>query len=441
MLDLSGVAGLVKVDFPDPTSTCSIAGTTATCTAPDGNSDQIVPVRLEPLAGAVDGAEGSIGWKASADGTFPFEGTTKVTIKSGADLVALDQGTMDVPAEIGDTVSVPVLVGNAGDQAAPGLEFLFSFFHGLKPEVFEDCTYAVWPEAHGTFVRCEIPEPLEPGEVIEVIGGFPATVAPDASTYERADSTVNVLGGAPPAELHFKKQASGGKRLKVSRVTKAGVLRAVQEVDQRDNWTNSAWKIDTYSDDAATGAQLNAAVGDTVKALVGRKNKGPASENSLSSQEPVGRFSMYAPAWADVTGVPSGCEALEEVDGVIYGRGQQPGYRIYTCSSDEYFLGVGESFAREFTFKVKAAGGEAGRVDLTLFGSSHPFKDKDNTNNTAAITLGGPAAPSSPSPGDDPGLPVTGVQVGAIAAGGAAVLGIGAAVFFLARRRRLTESS
>lgn len=435
VLDLSGVASLVKVDFPDPSSNCSVSGTTATCTAPDGDYDAIVPVRVEPLAGAVDGAEGTIDWKVTSDGTDPFDGTTKITVKSGADLVALDQGHNDVPAHLGDTVSVPVVVGNAGDQAAPGLQFTFSFFHGLKPEFYDDCEYADWPQAHGTFVRCAIPEPLAPGDAVEVEGGFPATVTADASRYERADSTVEVIGDEPPAELNFKKAAGAGKHLKLKPVTARRGL--VQEVDPNDNWTNSSWVIDTKSDRSATGAQVHGNVGDTVKVNVGLKNNGPASENSLSSQEPVANFSMYVPGWAKVTAVPSGCQALEKVGDVIYGRGQTPGYKIYTCNLNQYFLGAGQSFTRQFSFKITAATGDAGKVDLTLYGSSVPFKDANNANNTADITL---AAAAEPSPGGGDGLPVTGLKVGAIAAGGALVLGIGVAVFFVARRRRLTES-
>jgi LPXTG-motif cell wall-anchored protein len=70
-----------------------------------------------------------------------------------------------------------------------------------------------------------------------------------------------------------------------------------------------------------------------------------------------------------------------------------------------------------------------------------------NEDTSVTLALGGaaeatatpaPTLPVTPEPGTDPELPKTGVNAVALAAGGAGVLGLGALLFVIARRRRVT---
>lgn len=434
VLDLTALDGIAKVSFPGPDAEkCKVADKTATCTLADGAVDSIIAVHLQPLAGATEGVTAEVPVTTSSAGHEASTFNTKVTVKSGADLIVLDQGKHDQPAKIGDDVSLPMVVGNVGDKAVSTLSFTFSFTHGVTPVEYEECQYAVWDAAQGTYVHCTLTlnKPLAPNEAVEIEGGFQGRIAADTSTFERGSSSVDV-GDDLPAQagnrLGFAKRGSG-KHLKLVPATAPSQrsLRVV-EIDNRDNWADSSWTIDTPFDLAAIGADLAGGVGDVVPAKLGVKNTGPSSANSVSSAEPILMFGVTVPEWAKLVGVPKECEAIEKVGDGYEGRGHKPGFTYYHCWNHGYFIGAGETYALDFKFEITGDSGADGVSTLTPIGRWEPWSDANNANNEAKIAHAG---------GTGGGLPVTGVQVGLVAGVGGALVALGVVVFMMARRRRM----
>jgi hypothetical protein len=431
VLDLTALDGIAKVSFPGPDGEkCKVADKTATCSFADGGVDSIISVLLQPLAGATEGATAEVPVTTSSADNEPYTVNTKVTVKSGADLIVLDQGKYDQDAKIGDDVSMPMVVGNVGDKAAPSLSFTFSLTHGITPVEYEECEYAVWDEAQGTHVYCTLPIEggLGPNEAVEIEGGFQGRIAADTSTFERGTSIVDV-GDDLPAQARTRMgfaERGSGKHLKLVPATLPSQRTArVVEIDTRDNWADSSWNIKTPFDLAAIGADLAGGVGDTVTAKLGVKNTGPSSSNSVSSGEPILMFGITVPEWAKLVGVPKQCEAIEKVGDGYEGRGSKPGYTYYHCWNQSYFFGAGETYTLDFKFEITGDSGADGVSTLTPVGRGEPWSDANNANNEAKIAHAGG------------GLPVTGVQVGLIAGVGGALVALGVVVFTMARRRRM----
>jgi hypothetical protein len=426
-LDLSGLSGIATVSFPLDAPACKVTAASAACDLPDGFSG-IIPVKLVPGAGAKAGVEAEVTVTTSGTGIEPTTLTTKITVKSGADLVTLDKGG-EKNVKIGDAVSLPAGVANVGDQTAPSLAFTFWMTHGVTPEKFSDCAYADDDVTGGTYVLCEVPLPVKPGEAFEVEGGFPATVAKDAHSTERGMTIVDVGGDLSEAlgKLSFKK-GTGGRTLKLVPAT-AKQRAAVAEIDEGDNWSDMAWFVSgTTIDLAPQSANLVGKVGDTVTANLGVKNNGPASRNSVSSGEAVVVYAVTVPAWAKAVKVPADCNGIVKVGDQYESHPGKAGYAYYICRPDQYFIGVGQTIALPFAFEIKAETGEDGKISLSTIDSTD-YSDANNANNDAKITLN--------AAGGGGGLPVTGVQVGVFAGVGAALVAAGVLVFFLARRRRL----
>ncbi|MEV0454884.1 hypothetical protein [Catellatospora methionotrophica] len=434
VLDLTALDGIAKVSFPGPDGEkCTVAGKAGTCTFPDGAIGGIIPVLLQPLAGAVEGTTVEVPVTTTAADHDAYTFNTKVTVKSGADLIVLDQGEYDQKVKIGDDVSLPMVVGNVGDKTAPALAFTFSLTHGITPVEYEECEYAVWDEAQGTHVYCTVPieDGLAPGQAVEIEGGFQGRIAADTSKFERGSSSVDV-GGDIPAQARTRMgfaERGSGKHLKLVPATMPSQRNSrVAEIDVQDNWADSSWLIDTPFDLAAIGANLSGSTGDVVTAKLGVKNAGPSSANSVSSGEPILMFGVTVPAWAKLVGVPKQCEAIEQVGDQQEGRGSKPGYQYYHCRNYSYFFGAGETYTLDFRFELTGDSGADGLSTLTPIGRSEPWSDANNANNDAKITRDG---------GTGGGLPVTGVQVGLIAGVGSALVALGVVLFMMARRRRM----
>ncbi|WP_144126374.1 LPXTG cell wall anchor domain-containing protein [Catellatospora sichuanensis] len=437
-LDFSKLDGIATPSFPAKDIPCAVTGLTGVCNLPDGGVGVLIPVLLVPGPGATEGVKAEITVTAHAGGVQTSTDTGEVTVRSGVDLVVLDQGSTQHP-KIGDEVAVPVKLTNVGDKAAPSLEFFFRFTHGIEPARYTNCLYAPWEERGGTHVLCTIAQSVAPGTSYLVPGGFKATVKADTSMTERGDMIVAVgaeISAEVRARLDFEKATSGHELTLVAEAApKSRAL--VTEIDGQDNWTDMSWRVETVLDLAAKGAALTGAVGDVVTANLGVTNNGPASDSDEGSGDGAVVYGVTVPGWAKAVQVPARCVALAKAaDGTIDPLGWgQAGHRHYRCQPDDLFVGVGETVTVPFRFEIVAESGTDGAVDLTSIDMGEPHTDPNNANNIAKITLGG--GDTDGNGGTGGGLPVTGVQTGVIAGVGGALVLLGGVVFLTARRRRM----
>lgn len=431
-IDVSGLAGVATVEFPD---TCSTSGSTTTCPVPlddDSGIATYLPLHFRPAPGAAVGDKGTLTYTTSADDVDPYEQQTTVTVADGVDLVALVHDEID-SAKIGETITTRVVTYNAGNRAGDGIRALFFVSSGLTPASYQDCVYAN-DGSGGTIVACEFDGVFEPDQKYELTGGFQATVRPHAMGFESLDHTLEPLGIASELPDGLTFTSRGGKALKWAPAKSMTTAERV-EIDNRDNWGSYYInKVPNTFDVAAVGAAVKGTVGQIVPVRIGVKNNGPGALDSTRSQEPVASFALTVPAGAEVVSVPrETCELiLDNGDGSVRPVPAEPGGDYYYCRDPRTFLGVGESFLVEFGLKITSLDAAAGEVSrfATRMGEDPRKDDANHANDTAPVTVAG-------SGGAGGGLPVTGVQTGAIIGGGAVLLAAGAVLFVVSRRRRV----
>jgi hypothetical protein len=446
-IDVSDLAGIATLTTGDE---CEVSGTTAVCELPDlAPFTDAIPLFFQPADGVSDGAEGTIVYTSSA-GNFPSEEqTATLTVRNGFDLVALPNEPL--AAKPGDEVTTDVKFANLGNQAATSLILTLSFSPGVVPDAYENCVYTPVEELPATWAQClvESDEPIapDPEVVYGLNGGFGVTIGPEAIGNELADYFLFGLDDAPELPDTVKLSTRGGGKKLTLTSTKASTKRlaAATEVDEGDNYGATDIQVENGSDLAAVGAALTGAVGDTVKAKVGVKNLGPAALDQWGGDgTSVAEFTVAVPPGVEVVRGPEFCAALTvDENGVVMDAPGDAGGVYYRCFSDLAYLGVGDSALVELEFKIKSLDPAAGAVSLDdKFREPPAWDDDNNANNTAPITI---AVTAEGGGGEDGGtggtggeLPVTGVQVGAIAGGGLALLALGGALFLVSRRRPVT---
>jgi uncharacterized repeat protein (TIGR01451 family) len=436
VVDFSGIDGIATPSFPDPSSGCSVSGSSATCSladVPDGQElDLTIPLKLTPAAGAKDGVTASFTVSASADGVDPNSATVNVDVIDGPDLV-LPGTTTGLKAKPGDHVTLPISVANAGSKPANGVLFLFQMSHGIQPDSYDNCLYADWPEDDGTYVLCEIDDTLAPGQTWDINPSMSGVVPSDSANEARADLMVGAVDDSDVSSA-LKHGALGLNKMRLQFVKRASgkSLRAdadeanADDVDPGDNFATWDFDIDTAYDMVANGAQVVGSPGDLVKVKLGSTDNGPASIDFWSVHDFAAGIQLTVPAWADVVGVPTNCQAESSPDSEHLGS--KPGYPFYGCSSDSYFLQAHHSFAVTFTFKIKSSSGKDGSVDLPK-GDSFGLNDTNHANDMAPVTLSAPGTPS---------LPITGAKAGLIGGAGAVLVALGVLLVIGARRRKAT---
>jgi hypothetical protein len=332
-------------------------------------------------------------------------------------------------------VAVPIAFSNTGNRDAAGATVTLLFSHGVLPDAYKNCLYGDVPEFAGTFAVCAINDPIVAGQSYQVPdGGFGTVIAKDGLGLETVDEFVDPISAAPAALGKVKLHTKGGTSKLTLVATKKPAKKADSgDIDNRDNYALQMVNVANGFDVAAIGADATGAIGDKVKVKIGVKNVGAGALDSSRSGEPVMRFQFAVPAGAETVTVPGSCDAvIWDPDGTTHLEKGKPGESYYMCAVPRLFMGSGESFVLEFGLKIKSLDGAAGAVSLdNKIAVPSAFKDDNNANNTAAVTVTSPG-------GSGGGLPVTGVQVGAIAGGGAALLAAGGVLFLLARRRRVT---
>jgi LPXTG-motif cell wall-anchored protein/uncharacterized repeat protein (TIGR01451 family) len=391
-LDFSGISELATPSLPDQDLHCSLAAAKATCVLPDHHGSdwsayRKVYVRLVPLAGANDGATGTIDAVASADTAKDATAKADVTVKDGADLVVLakddfgDLGTEH--ADVGDTVTFEFDFTNDGSAAALGYAVTGRLKQGLSLGKADACTNTT---KNG--LVCRFPDDrVDPGR--RATFSIPVHVDADATVDESMTVTVDTI-----------KVAGGG---------------SAEDIYRNDNFANKTWDTNAITDLKAIGATATGAPGDTVTITVGVQNVGPAwiDHSTLGDDDSgIARFVVTIPSWAKVTDVA--CEQCAE----------DPKTGHWVIAGDKATLQVGERDVVKMTLKIVATHGTDGSVTVDT-GYAAGTLDKTTTDNVARITLHSTANE----------LPATGQHSGLIVLVGAGVVLLGGLLVLASRRR------
>ncbi|MER6997508.1 hypothetical protein [Streptomyces sp. NPDC000410] len=362
-VDVSGLAGVAEVTWPEA---CAPTGTTAVCSFPEVPLTGETPVKLEVKAasGADAGASGKITYAATAttNGTGGVltapDSETTFTVASGPDLVLAQPASVDGVTP-GSTVPVPFSVVNNGNEAANGVQVTMYVTRGLNlGGLAPQCTSE--PIGEGTVkpvtkVDCAFDDVVEPGGSFTLPTPLNATVASYA-LLERIDMSAQAGDGAT-------------------------------DLSPSDNGGVLGVKAVNTADFAVRGARVTGAAGETVKAALTFRNKGPAWVANLGSGDPVAAVDLIVPQGATVTGVPENCSP-RTLDGGWYDSETPAGAPRYACDLP---LWVAERQTVTFPFELRidtVIPGSTGQVTLRSAYGSQPLPYDPNTaNNKAKLVL------------------------------------------------------
>jgi hypothetical protein len=446
-IDLSELNGIATASFPDASSNCTISGTTATCALPDNTGDGpdgdgnigMIPIKLVPSAGAVDGVTASISATISADGATSATYKTPVDVIDGPDLTLL-QPDVHASLHAGDSTDVPYSVENNGSQSADMITADFIFTSGMSPYQYKNCAYFPVDETEW-LADCEFDQSLAPGASLE--GTLPLSVNKDAALEEAG---IIIVSPGPASDNSMRKRWSkvrsthlGRSQSKLSLKTAKNAHPNADDIDESDNFGTALFDVKTSLDLAASGQSVSGDVGAAAKLTVGVVNNGPASMNPLTTygdnDDTIVGFLVKVPSWASVVKAPENCAGRTTATGSDHPG--KAGYAYYYCSDNLFdpeagvwMIPVGGRYGATLSLKITKADGADGTVTAdTANGAAKT--DTDASNNVAPITL---AASGEPS------LPITGSKAGLIAGGGAVLILLGGFLLVLGRRRRRTAA-
>jgi LPXTG-motif cell wall-anchored protein len=432
-LDISGAAAdVVTAQFADPKPAgCSVAGAVFTCAKAGNRASEVqgdFTLVFKAASGAKVGDRASVKLTLSAPGVDTKTLSQDLTISQpGPDLFARDFTRTTNP---GGTIAFKPAFFNHGDKRAETVVLsLYAEPFAQYTDKFSNCRYAPDATSHPDAVCFFKNLNVEPGEIITASTDLSAKVSADipgrtfvsysADVYSN-DTTISGPWDQWPAG---NGAALGWERTQTGKDT-------TSDVDYVDN--QGSVRITTSanpSDVVANGATTTGKVGDTVTVKLGLTNKGPGFINGISDSETSNPEDPYNaafvakfPAGVEITKIenPDGdgksCRGI--VNGTVDEDVNKPGRLEYRCMA--WHLAVNETHTVTFTVKITGSVSTAGSI-VARGGSSDP----NTANNTAKIEFTG-----------QDGLPITGMNVGLVAAVGAGLLAAGLALLFLTRRRR-----
>jgi len=357
-VDVSGLAGVGEVTWPE---NCVPSGTTAVCDVtqvPTIGPDYSPQVRLQvhAAADAEAGARGRVTYAATATGGP--EGTleaprdsfeTTLTVASGPNLVLAGLAPVE-GADPGTVHTVPVSVTNEGLEPAQGFTLGMTASYGLGFDSrYDACAYTQLGGDYAPMSRaeCVFDQVLQPGESFTLPEPLRMSVA-DHALRERLDVNVEPGGGAT-------------------------------DIDAGDNYGIMAVDAVNTADFAVRGSRVSGAVGETVKAGLTFRNKGPGWLGNLGSGDSVALVDFTVPEGVTVTGAPAACQP-RTLDG-----GYRPGLLgapRYVCEMPYWVL---ENTVRTFRFDLRVdtvVPDAKGRLALqpVITGTGFPHDPKPGNN-------------------------------------------------------------
>ncbi|MGY3680320.1 peptidase [Streptomyces sp. TE33382] len=404
--DLSGVAGVADVAFDgEAGAECAVTGATAVCHDDSvwAGLSLLTDLKVGAAKGSEEGDSGTIKVTGAAEGaTFtPF--TTRVTV-GGPDLV-MKQLPFDQEPAPGDTQKAPITFTNNGTRAADGVLLTLMYSRGLDlPQRYSNCEYLensvpgmgdfAWSTA-----LCSIEGEFEAGGTYTL--ETPLTVrTTERAYYDTFIYRIHEDGAdqraAQRAGASFDRGT--GPALTLKKVPSA---RGV-DLNPRDNQQEADFRTKNTADFVAYGDKASGAEGDTVKAGIGFRNKGPAWIGYIRSGEDVATVDFTVPQGASVTAKPDSCRGVSAGGNQ---RDEQLGAPRYVCDTS---MTVREDAEVTLPFELKINEkliGASGKVTVRstfLSDPALPF-DPEPANNSALLVLNGEDSGSEDSGGTSEG--------------------------------------
>ncbi|MFE3631760.1 hypothetical protein [Streptomyces goshikiensis] len=477
-IDLGALKGIADVTLDkDHSPGCTQTATAVTCVR-DGLYPRDSRVASLGLSAAKDsklGASADLTMTGKTEGATFKQATTRVKV-GGPDLV-LEEAALKPKMNPGDTQGLPIVFANAGTESVDGVALRIDTSHGMDlVEKYDNCSVEkVSDWTTGTV--CLLDGEFQPGAVYEVSGALTLKAAAHAF-HEGIAYSVNAAGkeGKEPAtRQQLGKNAAGtGKKLAVAeRAPAKAALRpgAGADLAPGDNRHEFDFEAKNTADLAADAVSLKGKAGDTVRADLGFRNKGPAWVSYARLGSGVARTDIVIPEGAKVTKAPAGCEGVE-ADGTS--RKQNEAAPRYFCWTDSE-LGEQEKVSYPFELKIEKVVADAkGSVTVDGWapdGIQVQGFDPNKANDKAAFVINArdtgptpgptsstgspspkPSSSTSPSPtvsasttttaavtGTGPkangNLASTGSSVGPVAFGAAVLVAAGGLLFVAVRRR------
>ncbi|MFE0176093.1 hypothetical protein ACFWZ2_27600 [Streptomyces sp. NPDC059002] len=424
VIDTSGLKGVATVKVTD--DRCTAEGPVVTCTfakylrAPDK------PLSITAVDGAAPGTAGTIRFEVTGDRLTGATTTTRVAV--GAPQLEVAQLPDKEGLKTGQDIEIPVVLRNTGDRATERISVRVTGDAGVRlAGRYSNCRYQ--PGDYGAYdsvANCSFDRPVAPGETVAFASPLPGSLADDAFhawvTYsveavpENQDTAVGGPAGSGPELALVPAPGRGGD---------FAAQHQVRFVAQ-----NSA-------DIRAVGATLKPGKKGTVRELAfGLRNEGPALV-ARPLREPAVYVEVTLPKGVVASSVRTDEEPDEKAGGdcFTYEDGQrkpfESGHRRYLCPDAgwESPKDGGQSFLFEVRY-AKDVSGVSGSVRVRSGDGGFDLNDPDPSNDEASIVIGKGAT-------DREGRMA---EAGAgvlpwIAAAAAALLGVGAVVFALVRRR------
>lgn len=405
VFDLADLAGVATLQFP---AGCATAGTTVTCPLPESGEHPFPLVAIPPATGTV-GASGTVHVAVAADNVEP--GTPDdmtLTLDNGVDLTI-------PPLPSGGSVasdkklSVPgATVINLGNRTAVGLRVTYA--HGdptLVPAEYANCTSTASETA------CEFRDQLPPGMQLTLPAVEFSTTA-DSLGPKTIAVTVTAM-----------KQTEG-----------TGTNSESHELNPADNGSDFAFTVTNTYDIEALGATATGTVGTVVKVVIGARNNGQGTLDLTTAQQKAWRYYFVVPAGTETVAVPDRCagkvtngNTSEYVPGHL-------GSTLYECTHEGFRFPAKTSTTVEFSLKItQVVANATGTVSWAAPGTTVQVPaDTKPANDTANVVVNGTAA----NTGDT--LPITGVNVLAVAGVGFGLVLSGGALYAVSRRRQPGEA-
>ncbi|MER5931670.1 hypothetical protein [Streptomyces sp. NPDC002054] len=335
---------------------------------------------------------------------------------AGPDLAVHELPLRTTGLKPGDRQSALFAFTNRGTVAANGVQLVVKGTRGLEfVERYRNCrTVAGTWDAVTT---CTFPGSYEAGASYRLSGPLTLRAA------ERAQDEELVYGFHPaPATAAFGQEPTGGTTLGLAAAATAAepataaapapAAPAAQsgrfsadDTDPGNNTRRARLRVANTADFAAVGATVAGRVGDTVRAEVGYRNRGPAWAGSPDAPKPVpyALVEVVVPRGARAVATPPGCTEL----GAVRPPGTDPKAQVFRCGSR---TAVREDEVRTFAFTLKieqAQADSAGRVSVGPYETDgNPLRshttDPKGDNNTSALVLHSGTGPGSPGPSTGP---------------------------------------
>lgn len=419
-VDTSPAAGVLVVGVNGPG--CATTGMVTTCEvplelAPFNVMHEALTVNLKVAAGATVGDVGTIATTVTGDGYAPSTVEHPVEVMESGDQL-FGNRVVGPEAAPGDVVPFRPMIRNVGDQTTDIVAIEIDGGRYVQPvDQFRNCQ----PDELGG-ATCTVEIALAPGEAAQAAVDSVVELQIPTNTPHRHRPNVIYSAHTPPTAPET--DPADGPLFELVKIPAAD-FGAGRELGSLDLSVG-----DNPSDVAAVGAEISGAVGDIVDVTLEATNDGPADVQGGRGQLPSLLLTFPEGVKVLEMGQDEGAHddgprlCLSVVGGATKYMDEPEGLD-YVC--DFGALPAGERAS--FTFQVEITSDAPATGSAEVVGD---FPDPNQDNQLAEILL-------HPSGGGGGGgdLPVTGPRTLITAAGGAAVLVAGLALFLVARQRRV----